>query len=154
MAAARVTDTDKGAKKLLAAVAKAANGRKITVGIHAEEGSQGEDGGLTVGDVAQFAEFGTAKAPARSWCGAWADENQEKHRENMRRLGQEIVKGTADVDQRLDQIALSYEGSMKERISAGIEPPNAEATVRRKGSSVPLIDKGQFRSSIRAKVTT
>ena len=37
---------------------------------------------------------------------------------------------------------------MQEAISAGIDPPNAESTIKAKGSSTPLVDDGTLRQSI------
>ena len=58
-----VKDTDKGAKKLIAAVKTAK--ATMTVGVHGEDGGQ-SDGKLTVLQVATIHEFGLGSSPAMS----------------------------------------------------------------------------------------
>jgi hypothetical protein len=41
---------------------------------------------------------------------------------------------------------------MQQRIADRIDPPNAASTIKRKGSSVPLIDEGILRTSILGQV--
>lgn len=149
-----VSDRDNGAKALLARMHEASKGKSITVGVHDEEGAEKEEGGAaTVGDVATWAEYGIGQ-PRRSFVADWADEYEPTHRENLRKLGRALVKGSIkSVDQGLDQLALLYVGLMQARISSGIDPENAPSTIARKGSSTPLIRYGQLRSAIRGKVT-
>lgn len=149
----KVTDVDKGAKKMLERIRKASGPHTITVGIHDEDGSATEkDSDLTVADIATMAEYGIGQ-PRRSFVADWADEYASEHVTNLRKMGAALVKGRiASVDQGLNQLALLYVGLMQGRISAGIDPPNAPATIARKGSSTPLIRYGQMRSAIRSKV--
>jgi len=127
----------------------------VTVGIHEPEGSEAAEGGdeLTVIDVANFAEFGTENAPRRSIITDWADEAEEANKEALRRSAQAVVTGELpSVHNALDRVGQKFVGDVQARIRAGIEPPNAESTVEKKGSSTPLIETGQLWTSVRHEV--
>lgn len=125
----------------------------ITVGVHSDDADHTHAGGegLTVGDIATFHEFGTQTVPQRSFIRAWFDEGQAEHQQVIREELEAATKG-ASLPQALERIALRLEGSVKDRIRQHIPPPLAPATVKRKGSSTPLIDTGQLRNAIRARV--
>jgi hypothetical protein len=147
--AVKVTSVDHGLAALLKRVG-AAN-HKLTVGIHEDAGGAA-DGDITISDLAAIQEFGLG-VPARSFIGAWAEEREADHKAHLDKLGKAIVKGVVkDAAQGLGQLGQKYVGEVQQRIAAGIAPPNAPATVARKGSSTPLIDTGVLRSSIAARV--
>lgn len=125
----------------------------VLVGVFEKEGAEPHgDDVLTVLEIATIHEFGTDTIPERSWLRAWFDENIDRAREALRRLMVRIVEGQLTPEQALEQFGLWLVGQIQARISQGIEPELAQSTIDRKGSSVPLIDKGQFRSSITHKV--
>lgn len=148
---ASVRIKDKGLAALLDRLDTAAKERVLTVGVHEEEGAASH-GETTVADIAAMHEFGIGN-PQRSFIGAWADENEAKHADDLRKLGTALVKGTVkDAGQGFEQLGEAYVGEVQGRIAAGIDPPNAPATIARKGSSTPLIDQGVLRSSITKRV--
>jgi hypothetical protein len=150
----------------------------ITVGIHAKEGaeikndpppvskdflfkligSKGKDKGtknargITVLDVANWMEFGTATVPARSFIRAWFDENKERANRTLVALLWSVIDGKLTKAQMLAVLGLRFVAQIQLRISDGIPPPLKQATIDRKGSSVPLISTGQLRSSITHRV--
>ena len=152
----------------------------ITVGVHGVEGGDLHAGGsfaadgalegggaLTVADVARFQEFGVSPfqlksgavhpgIPQRSFIRAWFDESQDFIRETLRSQMTQVVAGKLTAEKAGARIALAFEGSVKQRIARGIPPPNAPSTIRAKGSSKPLINRGQLRNAIRSrsKLTT
>lgn len=144
-----VKDRDKGLKALLARVL--ASKKAITVGVHAAEGGAAEPGGATVADVATWNHFGTSRIPARPFLTNWFDANVKEIAVKLKTAGTKIVKGTDPYDA-LQAVALWAEGGVKRYIAQGVPPPNAPSTVAQKGSSKPLIDTGQLRSSIRGRV--
>lgn len=150
--ATKVTDRDKGYRRLLKRLDKARRGAAVTVGIHGPEGGAGHSGGLTVAEVATFHEFGTGSIPARSFVRGWADEKETENEEVIRAVAEGIVKGTFTTQQGLERIGTRFVASIQARIAGGIGPALAPSTVVAKGSSVPLIDTGQLRSSITFKV--
>lgn len=142
---ARVTDRDRGAKRLLEQIAKV-KGASVDVGVLGDKASAEHESGVTVADVATFHEFGLG-VPERSFVRGYVDENEAKAQSLARKGVQSVAKGL-DVDTVLNVIGLSHVGGMQERIAAGIDPALAELTIAGKGSSTPLIDTGQLRSSI------
>lgn len=123
----------------------------MTVGVHAEEGSATAKGGKTVAEIATINEFGLG-VPARPAISSWADGKTDA----VQILRDEMAKGLKarrPIGQSLDRVAQAWAGEVQAKISAGVPPPNAPATIKRKGSSTPLINTGQFRSSIRGRVT-
>lgn len=135
---------DNGAKKLLEQVASMRNAF-VEVGVLGADADHGE--GLTVGDVATFHEFGTDTIPERSFIRGYVDETKDKQQEIARKATAAVVKGQP-IATVLNIVGLTHVAGMQERIANQIDPPLAEETIKRKGSSVPLIDTGQLRSSI------
>jgi hypothetical protein len=149
----------------------------ITVGVHGLEGQDAHAGGsfasdgafeassaLTVADVARFHEFGVSPfqlpsgavhpgIPQRSFIRAWFDESQDFIRETLRSEMTQVVAGKLTAEKASARIALAFEGSVKQRIARGIAPPLSPVTIAAKGSSKPLIDKGQLRAAVRGKAT-
>jgi hypothetical protein len=148
----KITERDNGYKALLARF-DAPQG-SVTIGVHEAEGSAPtEDGEATLLDVAMFNEFGTASIPPRSFIGAWSDENEETNRERLRLIGEAVVAGKLpSIEVGLERFGLLCVADVQERIAAGIPPENAPSTIEKKGSSAPLIDTGQLRSSITHQV--
>ncbi len=151
--AGKVSDSDKGWKKTLARMDKAKFGAVLQVGIVGDEAESehGEDG-LTVSELGEIHEFGLG-VPQRSFIGGWSDEMAVLHAEQLRKVAKAVVSGKLESwEQGLERLGNLFVAQVQKRISDGIEPGLEEATVKRKGSSVPLIDTGVLRSSITYKV--
>lgn len=149
----RIREVDHGAKALFERVAKMKKGA-VDVGIFAELGSaQKSKGatGLTVLDVAAFHEFGLG-VPERSFLRGYVDENQARIRGMIKSIATLIEQGKLDQNVALERLGMTIVGEIQKRIAQGIPPPNAPSTIAQKGSSTPLIDTGQLRSSITHKV--
>lgn len=128
---------------------------EITVGVHSDEaGTRHAGSALTVLEIANIHEFGAPAAgiPARSFIRGWFAERQAFIQQTLVSRMRAAVAGKITAQQALDQMVLAFEGDVKRRIAQRIPPPLAESTIKRKGSSVPLIDSGQLRNAIRAKV--
>lgn len=147
---ASVRTVDRGANALKARLK--AKARSVEVGVIGVKSGEEESPGVTVADVATWAEYGLGQ-PQRSWLRDWIEENQAQVETAMRAESDAVLKGTRTKAQALARLGAWIAGAIQERIAAGIEPPNADSTIDRKGSSKPLIDKGQFRSSISSRVT-
>ena len=128
----------------------------ITVGVHSDsaEHTHGTGEGMTIGDIATFHEFGAPQAnvPQRSFVRGWNDERQAFIAETLRTQVQQVIAGKRPLEQAAERIALAFEGDCKARIVRHIPPPLAPATVKAKGSSTPLIDRGQLIQSVRGRV--
>lgn len=148
----KVTTRDNGANALLKRMRASKGPIAVTVGVHAEEGNA-PHGEATNLDVAAFHEFGTEHIPRRSFIADWADENEEKNRERLRKIGEAIVSGTVpSVEVGLERFGVLAVADVQKRIVGGIDPPLSDVTIERKGSSTPLIDTGQLRSSVTYRV--
>lgn len=127
---------------------------EISVGVHSDDANHthGSGEGVTVGDIATWHEFGTQTVPQRSFIRAWFDERQPEIQQVLKQEIGAVMQGKRPLPIACERAALRLEGSVKERIRQHIPPPLAPATIKRKGSSTPLIDQGVLRNSIRARV--
>lgn len=153
---AKITDVDHGAKALRETL-EAFGHVRIEVGVLEKDGAQvhksttGEEP-VTVIQVAAWHEFGTEDIPARSFLRAYVDENQARLRAMLSALAVSVATGKRTKADALEILGAKMVGEIQARIAAGIDPPLSPATIARKGSSVPLIDTGQLRSSISFRV--
>lgn len=149
--ALHLRDTDHGYRDLLARVFGLRSRANVDVGI-LDAGEEHGEGAVTVLQVAAFNEFGTATIPERSFIRAWFDEHEGELRKEFAALMRNVVEGKRTREQILELLGQRCVGQIQQRIAAGISPANAPSTVRRKGSSTPLIDTGVLRSSISYRV--
>ena len=137
---------DNGASKVLATVGSfSSRAPAIDVGVIGESTSREE--GLTNAIIAEIHELGLG-VPERSWLRAWIDENQKEIQSTLDLLNRQVAQGRITSDQYAHRFGAWAVSQIQARISARIDPPLAQSTIDRKGSSVPLIDSGQFRTSI------
>jgi hypothetical protein len=146
-----VRTVDRGATALLARMRERA--RAVEVGVLGAEARREEGDGVTVADVAAWAEFGLGQ-PRRSWLVDWIEANGPALAERTRIESRAVIAGERTKAQALGRLGLWIQGQIQQRIANGIDPENAESTIRKKGSSTPLIDKGQLRSSIATRVVS
>jgi hypothetical protein len=146
-----VKDVDKGYKDLVKRV-YGIDKPKIVVGIFEVANAKTYADGTTLIEVAMANEFGTDKIPERSFLRAWFDENQAKCKEAVKRMLIATIEGKYTPEQALNLLAQRFVGEIQKRIADGIPPANAEATVKKKGSETPLIDKGQLRSGVTYRI--
>jgi hypothetical protein len=114
---------------------------------------KGEAKALTIGEIAEIHEFGLGSCPRRSFLADWADEEQSQINTVVIRGAQALASGKLSSPiQFLEQVGAWAVGSIQQRMASNIPPPLSPVTIRRKGSSVALIDTGQLRSSISYRV--
>lgn len=167
----KVADRDHGARDLLARV-RAMHGNHVRVGILADAPKRDDvqqrgkhskkkrirdkvarragaaARKLSLLEVAIVHELGGGHVPARSFIRATVDAKRADILKLQVALAQQVLLGKITPEQALSQLGAKVAAWMKTRIAEGIAPPLSEATIKRKGSSVPLIDTGQLRSSI------
>ena len=154
-----IKDKDRGAQALLRRLLEKG---ALSVGILAGEAErvphktaerEGENASITIGEIAEIHEFGLGSAPRRSFLADWVDQKRDEIETVIVKGGQALARGRVpSVSALLEQIGAWAVGSIQDRISNNIPPPLAPATIKRKGSSVSLIDTGQLRSSITYRV--
>ncbi len=151
----RLQDRDRGYNRLLQTVERLGKeaARRVLVGIQGAEAAAPHHGTeLTTAEVGAIHEFGLGNCPERSFLRSTFDVNRDAYLDLLRRMGQQIVKGAMTPAQALELLGQKFVGDIQGRIAEGIDPPLAPSTIAAKGSSTPLIDTGQLRSSITYKV--
>lgn len=158
MAKATVSDKDFGFKKIMAEVKKMEQKPFVKVGVQGADAAatkqvRNADGtitavnGITVVEIANFHEYGLG-VPERSFIRATLDENRQKYVAMVNDLTNEIWSGRLQTFPALGILGQKIVSDMKLRITNGIPPPLAQATIDKKKSSKPLIDTGQLWQSI------
>jgi phage gpG-like protein len=148
-----VTDRDLGYRALMRRLGEL---RDISVSVGVR-GGQLEGGAVLVdGDdeediveIAAVHEFGSrdGRIPERSFLRSTADENVRKYERLLEKATERVVSGGAP-ELAFGMVGAIATGDVQRKIAAGVPPPLAPVTVKRKGSSTPLIDTGRLRQSI------
>lgn len=123
------------------------HGRGVRVGLLASSGSSG---GVAVVDIAVFNELGTQHIPARPFLRNAVDRNEKAVAPLAKSLAGAVVAGRLTADQVLDRLGLWMQDKIQDSIRTAFQwaAPNAPSTIRKKGSSKPLIDKGVLLRSV------
>lgn len=87
--------------------------------------------------------------PARSYIRSTVDENEEKYSKTASKLMGKIVDSKMTKEEALALMGQMIEGDIKRKIITVRTPPNAESTIKRKGSDNPLVNTGLLGGSIR-----
>jgi hypothetical protein len=146
-----VKDVDRGYAKRVQAIVKAGAGPTVTyvgvLGANAEKEHKGSPG-MTVSDLATIHEFGLG-VPERSFLRAWFDSNRASIEVTLRAAHRQVLLGKLTPKRAGELIGLKFAGEVQKYIAEGhVQPPLSEQTVKKKGSSVPLVDTGQLRAAI------
>ena len=150
MAKTTIVDRDRGWKSLMRKITDLVSQRReLVVGVTSDRYVDGN----SVAEIAMIHEFGTATVPQRSFIRSTLDKHgltySKQLAEGVQAAIVDAVNGKLDTDQKaLNRLGMRIKGDIQKRIAQGISPPNAPATIARKGSSTPLIDSGQLRASI------
>lgn len=102
--------------------------------------------GLNIAQNAIFQEFGTYNIPPRPFFRNALRQNQKKwiafYKSGLKQRDVNIV----------GKVGVMASSDIKMSITKTLTPPNAKSTIKKKGSSHPLIDTGLLRSAIDYKV--
>lgn len=131
-------------------IQKRMNDVAVTVGVHASAGKHKGDEGLTVAQVYGFNEFGTEHIPERPTLRPTMRIQRQKYVGIMSVIALKAltVQGY-DVRVQMGKLGEVAQNDVRKAIRDLDSPPNAESTIKAKGSSNPLIDTGQMINSIR-----
>lgn len=122
----------------------------VKVGITQEHGGE-QHGRATILQIAIWNEFGTKYAPARPFLGGWfdKDENKAQAEKWLVALMPSVVSGKRTKEQVLEILGLKIVGEIQKTMTGpGIPPPNAQATIQKKGSATATVDTGVLRAKI------
>ena len=109
---------------------------------------------LTLGQIAYWHEFGRGNNPQRSFIRSTYDTlGKKKIADNVvRLLRKETKKDNPDYTKTMNLVGVWMVGKVKRTFTNNNWPKLKPATIKRKGSSRPLIDTGQLRASIAYEV--
>lgn len=168
-----VTTTDHGAAALLARARELAGGLRVRVGIlddapkreaprrgsqskkartRAQAAAKASRRTLSLLEVAVVHEFGAGPVPQRSFIRATIDAHKADIEAELKNLARGVVSGKIDARGALNLLGAKVAGWCQSRIASGIAPALKAETVRRKGSSKPLVNTGQLKSAITWRV--
>lgn len=119
--------------------------KEVRIGF--QRGKEFTEDGTDIGDIAAWNELGTESIPSRPFLRKSVDENADKINRFLQEKKADIVRG-ASAEQVLKEIGIFQKDLIQEKITEGSFVPNAPSTVRKKGSSKPLIDTGRMRQSV------
>ncbi|MFC1012992.1 hypothetical protein ACFGW2_03805 [Pasteurella multocida] len=119
--------------------------KDVLVGIPEEANKSLEDQpGFNMASLAAVFEFGNDHIPERPFLRQTLNDNQEKYISMFVNL----FKKGVEPEKIYEQLALIAQADVQENIVRGNWVPNNAKTIKRKGSSKPLIDTGRLRQSI------
>ena len=129
---------------------------RVTIGVHSKlskgakfRGSEKyPDSDATVAEVAFFNEFGTRRAPERSFIRSTVDAHQNEYFLMVKNLTSRIIKQSISVQGALDAIGFRVVNDIKTKILTGPFVANAPSTIKKKGFNRPLIDSQRLLNSI------
>lgn len=128
------------------------DGVEVSVGVQGTV-APGEAGLTELVEIATAQEYGTDTIPPRPFLRHALATRGANWREGLAKAVQKQSSGdTSGAALTIRRVALVMVRDVQGSIRSGPWVPNAPATIRRKGSSRPLIDSGQLRQSIRAAV--
>ena len=124
-------------------------GADKVVNVGVPEGKKEEDG-TPVAMVAAVHEYGSPSQgiPERPFLRVAVQRNRQKYVRLNRINLVKMLRGQATVEQALGQLGEMAKGDVQTEIRSGDFAPLKPATIKRKGSSRPLIDTGQMVQSI------
>lgn len=137
---------DKFRRRLAGLASQSSGSLKVRVGIFE---SAKYDDGTPVAAVAFWNEYGTARIPPRPFI----RNTVAAHKNEWPRQAAAILsQNGGDVRQTLELMGEGVKGQIAESIQNLHEPPNAPATVRKKGFDKPLIDSRTLWRSIGSEI--
>ena len=111
------------------------------------QGDQKYEDGTSIAQVAAINEFGASDIPERPFM-RQSFENHEGELLAACDAAQRLVSSGGSAEQALQQIGVVAKGLVQDEIVNGGFAPNAESTIKKKGSEQPLIDTGTMRQSV------
>lgn len=147
----KITVIDKGWNRIIGDLGRADDSHVDTGFLEGESrnADSAGDTALLQAEVAAFNEFGT---PERPFMRISVDSNKEKIFDFVLKTQRSVVDGTTTVKGGLDRIGVFMGTLIKKSIRDLRTPPNAPSTIKKKGSSNPLIDSAQMLNGVDHKI--
>lgn len=148
MATVEFSDMTPEGKKFMQQLKELAD-LEVCVGFQSDDGSY--DGGASVMEVAAYNELGSSDTPPNPPPRPFMKQSFENHENELQKACDNVNKTLANggtAQQALNELGVFLKGLVQEEIVSGGFAPNAESTVKKKGSAQPLIDTGLMRQSV------
>lgn len=116
-----------------------------------QRGEATEKDGTDICDIAAWNELGTENIPSRPFLRNSVDNHIKEIGNFLEDMLVKILEG-ASAEYVLEQTGLFQKDLIQKEITEGSYEPNAPSTVKRKGSSKPLIDTGRMRQSVNYQI--
>ena len=136
--------TQQAQEALKKQIKKLMTDKTVLVGIHESSGEH--DGGISNAQLGAALHFGTGNIPARPWLDAGVQSGNAEYAEI-------IAENGDDLESALELIGVVAVGRTQEYMTNLSTPENALSTIKKKGSSNPLIDTGNLRQSVTYSTT-
>lgn len=150
---AKVTSTG-GLKRRIDEITATLDGAMVTAGLQGQGGAPGEEDDATLVRIGRAHEYGIG-VPERPFMRSAAKQYGPQWRQGAAQAVKEAAQGhPQQALQTTRLLGTVMVGDIQESIATGPWVPNAPETVKRKGSSRPLIDDAQMIQSIRAVLIT
>lgn len=122
----------------------------VKAGVLAKDGSKQHSEGITVFQIGMIHEFGAPEKniPRRSFIRVPIENNIKEITKLIENNHKLVSENSMSAKVALDRIGLKAQNTIKESFRNNDWKANSEATIKRKGSSRPLIDTGQLIGSI------
>ena len=122
----------------------------VKAGILAKDGSENHSEGITVFQIGMIHEFEKKKKniPRRSFIRVPIENNIKEITKLIENNHKLVSENAMSAKVALDRIGIKAQNTIKESFRNNDWKANSRATVKRKGSSRPLIDTGQLIGSI------
>lgn len=118
------------------------DGSVLTVGVHEDDNARDDDD-VTNADIGAYNQFGTSNIPPRPFLDIGVMSGVDDYEQALNEREHE------NLEDALKTIGVFAQGAVRQYMTDLQSPPNAESTIKKKGSSNPLIDTGELRSSIK-----
>lgn len=118
------------------------------VGIHESAGVQPGSDGMTVATIGAIQHFGNDDIPARPWLDKGVEAGTKEIIDTIR----EGIEDGLESRRIMARVGAEAEGAVRKYITDLDTPPNKPSTIKRKGSSNPLIDTGNLRQSVTSTI--
>lgn len=146
-----IKDNRKEYDKLFKQVKELKDKPYVAIGV---VGGGGGDFGLV--EYATANEFGTLDnggfTPERSYIRSTMDEKANDYKNELEKKKLGVLLRKITVKNVLGLFGLRIQADIQKKITDLNDPPNAESTIKEKGSSNPLINTGRLRQSISWKL--
>lgn len=111
------------------------------------QGDQQYEDGTSIAEVAAYNEFGSSDTPERPFMRQSFENHESELQAACDQVNRRLAQG-GSAEQALQQIGAVAKGLVQDEIVNGGFAPNAESTIKKKGSEQPLIDTGTMRQSV------